>query len=114
MATAHWIWDLILELQPGRKPPNFEAWANSIRLLRERDGRTDREIRDLYGWVNRDEFWRLNILSPDKLREKWDDLDLKRKRGTTNGPKLFRMDKSSIARIHDDQERGGGQYSFGG
>ncbi len=80
IATAKWMHQLNIELQPGgkRKAPNFAAWGRDIRLMRERDGRTDSDIRELYQWCHDDEFWRANILCPSKLREKWDNLQLKR------------------------------------
>ena len=78
MQTSDFIWELITDMQPERKKPNLQKWANSIRLMRERDGRTDEQIRELFIWCNQDEFWRVNILSPDKMRQKWDDLQLKR------------------------------------
>ncbi|EGX6617201.1 GntR family transcriptional regulator [Salmonella enterica] len=56
------------------KDPNWTAWANEIRLMRTIDGRTHRQICDLFGRVQRDPFWCRNVLSPAKLREKWDDL----------------------------------------
>jgi hypothetical protein len=84
MAIARWMHDLNAELQPGRKPPKYETWANHIRLMRERDGRTRQEIRDLYVWCHQDEFWQANILSPSKLREKWDDLTLRKEKRRRN------------------------------
>ena len=45
--------------------------------MRERDGRTHEGIRDLFRWANADSFWKTNILSPGKLRKKFDDLLLK-------------------------------------
>lgn len=98
MGTALWIHQLNQELQPGRKAPNFEEWANTIRLMRERDGRTDEQIRQLYEWCHQDQFWCTNVLSPDKLREKWDDLDLRRKRSG-------RTVSASPARVHDRQSQ---------
>ena len=86
MLLAHWMFDLIRQLQPGRKEPNFEKWANTIRTMREQDGRTDEDIRDLFGRANQDPFWQTNILSPDKLREKYDDLDLKLRRPSRGQP----------------------------
>ena len=80
-ATASWMLGLIREVQPGFKEPSLDAWANSIRLMRERDNRTDAEIRDLFTLANADDFWRANILSPDKLRKQWDQLDLKLRKG---------------------------------
>jgi hypothetical protein len=76
---ANWFWQSILEIQPGRKPPRLERWAESIRIIRERDGRSHDEIRALITLVQRDPFWRVNVLSPDKLRQKWDDLELRLK-----------------------------------
>lgn len=78
MKTAHWIFDLLQKLNPNIKHPNFEQWANEVRLLREVDKRTHREICELFRWANQDGFWRANILSPRKLREKWDQLETKR------------------------------------
>ncbi len=59
------------------KEPNWNAWANEIRLMRTIDGRTHRQICDMFKRVQSDPFWCRNVLSPSKLREKWDDLVLK-------------------------------------
>lgn len=77
---AGWMFDRIRDLQPSRRKPDLDAWANHVRLMRERDGRTHEQIRGLFVWANEDSFWQANILSPAKLREKWDDLELKRNR----------------------------------
>ena len=42
-----------------------------------RDGRNHRQICELFGRAQRDAFWCRNVLSPSKLREKWDELSLK-------------------------------------
>ncbi|MEL5647944.1 helix-turn-helix domain-containing protein [Serratia ureilytica] len=59
------------------KEPNWTDWANEIRLMCSQDGRTHKQICELFAKANRDPFWCKNILSPSKLREKWDDLTLK-------------------------------------
>lgn len=84
---AKWIWSKIISLYEQAaeadgelvrpKDPNWTAWANEIRLMCAQDGRTHRQICELFGRANRDPFWCKNILSPSKLREKWDDLTLK-------------------------------------
>jgi hypothetical protein len=79
LETAKWMFRLIRGLNPGYKEPNFDKWANSVRLMRERDKATDEEIRDLFQWANNDGFWRTNILCPDKLREQWDKLTTQKK-----------------------------------
>ncbi|ANJ99057.1 helix-turn-helix domain-containing protein [Serratia plymuthica] len=59
------------------KEPNWAGWANEIRLMRSQDGRTHKQICELFAKANRDPFWCKIILSPSNLREKWDGLALK-------------------------------------
>lgn len=75
---ASWIFDKVLEAVPGTKPPNLTKWANTIRLMRERDGLAHRQIAELFSWANKHSFWRTNVLSPDKLREKFPQLAAKK------------------------------------
>lgn len=75
---ARWLYGAILNTAPKFKEPNFKAWANEVRLIRERDGRTHREICELLQWAHTIPFWRGNILSPAKLREHWDRLTIQR------------------------------------
>ena len=78
LRAANWIFGLIKNLSPNVKTPDFASWANEIRLMRERDGRSHKDICELFKWANQNEFWASNILSPAKLREKWDQLEIKR------------------------------------
>ncbi|CDG21035.1 Phage replication protein O domain protein [Xenorhabdus poinarii G6] len=75
LKTAEWIYQKILVVRPNAKTPNWAAWANDIRLMRQSDNRTHSEICRLFKWANQDSFWYCNILSPAKLREKWDTLE---------------------------------------
>jgi hypothetical protein len=59
------------------KEPNWASWANEVRLMVAQDGRTHKQICALFKRANQDSFWRKNVLSPSKLREKWDELSLK-------------------------------------
>ena len=79
LRAANWIFGLIKNLSPNVKTPDFANWANEIRLMRERDGRTHKDICELFKWANEDEFWSANILSPSKLRDKWDQLEIKKR-----------------------------------
>ncbi|WP_410679055.1 replication protein [Avibacterium paragallinarum] len=101
MTAAQWIFGLILKLNPNTKTPSFDSWANEIRLMRERDGRTHREICGLFQWANQDLFWKTNILSPAKLREKWDQLTLKK-----NNAKPQRKTVSELNAIEWNTEEG--------
>lgn len=75
---AQWIFDLVLKINPAAKPPSINAWGNDIRLMREIDERSHRQICELFKWVVNDDFWCTNVMCPGKLREKWDMLVLKR------------------------------------
>jgi len=77
--TANFILSKILNIQPGFKKPNIEDWANDVRLMIEIDKRTHEQIKSIFSWANNNNFWRSNILSPGKLRLKWDQLDIQRK-----------------------------------
>ena len=81
---ARWLFGVVRQTAPAAREPSFATWSNDVRLMRERDGRTHREICELFQWAHSDSFWCLNILCPKKLREKWDRLALQRER-TTRG-----------------------------
>lgn len=70
--------DRLLE-RPEPPNRNLTSWANTIRLMRERDLIEPREIRDVFVWANQDGFWKANILSPEKLREKFPQLLIRKK-----------------------------------
>ena len=50
------------------------------------DGRTEREVMGAIDWSQNHEFWRANILSMPKLREKYDQLFMQAKRGKSSSP----------------------------
>lgn len=64
----------------GRRPRITKKWLDSARLMIDRDGRTPDQIHAAIDWVHNSEFWRANILSIPKLREKWDTLKLQAER----------------------------------
>lgn len=78
LRLAKWIFSLIQTLNPNHREPNLDSWANDVRLMRERDKRSRREIAELFDWANKDDFWRTNILSPATLRKQWDRLVIQR------------------------------------
>lgn len=59
-------------LRPGTGP----AAVKVIRLMVERDGRTTEQIEKAIRWSQADPFWRGVVLSPRKLRDKYDQLRL--------------------------------------
>lgn len=72
---------------PIPKKPSIAGWANDIRLMRSTDHRTHYEIGELFMWVCKTGRELEFCQSPAKLREKWDNLQLRRansERGVTN------------------------------
>ncbi|WP_421930450.1 hypothetical protein [Morganella morganii] len=78
LKAAQWIFQLITRISPSAKTPNWSGWANDVRLMREQDDRTHSDICQMFKFANQDSFWKSNILSPAKLREKWTQLEAKR------------------------------------
>lgn len=74
---AAWIFERVKITNPTQRQPNWTEWANDVRLIRQIDGFTHKEICKLFKRANQDSFWRSNILCPSKLREKWDTLTAK-------------------------------------
>lgn len=74
MAGAEWMYKKILDVYSGQPKPDFFTWANTIRLMREKDKHSHEDIAKVFTWANSDRFWKSNIRSPEKLRDKWHDL----------------------------------------
>lgn len=83
---AKYLFEKIKGNNPKQKEPNFDTWSNDFRLMREKDNRELQEIKDVIDWCQADPFWQGNILSPKKLREKFDQLTIQMnsKKGAKN------------------------------
>lgn len=51
-----------------------KSWPVHMQRLMTLDGRSEDEIKSVIAWCQADTFWGSNILSAQKLREKWDTL----------------------------------------
>lgn len=67
----------ILVNDPDYKKPNLQNWANDVRLMMERDNRTEEQIIYLMDWCQNHSFWKSVVLSTSKLREKFGQLVIK-------------------------------------
>ena len=99
--AAEWMFERVQRVDATAKEPNWDGWANDIRLMREIDGRDHKTICDLFDWANRDKFWCYNILSPGKLREKWTTLQAQR---STRGAPGYGRQQSLMNQIGVDDE----------
>lgn len=79
LRLAKLLFEEMLKNNPNSKPPNFDSWANEIRLMRERDNRDPGDIEKIILWCQSDEFWKSNILCVAKLRKQFDQLTIKSK-----------------------------------
>lgn len=64
---------------PTLKEPNLQKWAQSFAVALRNDKRMAEPafVSQVVVWACSDAFWRANIQSPDKLREKFDQLTAK-------------------------------------
>lgn len=75
---ARFMFTTLKQISPKLKEPNFNIWADVIRLLRERDNRNHSEIKDVFLWAVNDDFWQANILSPKSLRKNFVRLEIQK------------------------------------
>lgn len=57
-----------------RTKPVTDAWRTEARLLLDKDGIHPQFAMDVLEWSQKSSFWKTNILSIPKFREKWDTL----------------------------------------
>ena len=79
-----------------------KAKGNSIddvRLLLETDKYTIEDLRSVYEFLQQNSFWKKNILSTSKLREKMDKLKLEIKNGDTRSNHTKGASKSELAQV---------------
>lgn len=76
--------DLLIKLIKQNKPDRIltgnnyrKNWANDIRLTEQEDKRSIDRIREVIEFSQKDSFWKQNILSAGKLREKFDKLEMR-------------------------------------
>jgi len=63
---------------PGYKQPDLQIWAKGFDLILRIDQREAQEVLEVIRFAQGDPFWQGNILSPDKLRQHYDRLNLRR------------------------------------
>lgn len=80
-APLSWLLADLIEANGASRPRIGKKWADAERLMLDRDNRDPVQAEKLLRWCQKDEFWRGNILSMPKFREKYDQLLLQAKRG---------------------------------
>lgn len=65
-----------IEGNGSKRPRITKAWRDAARLLIDSDERTEDQVHIAIDWCQDNDFWRSNILSMPKLREKYEQLRL--------------------------------------
>lgn len=94
---SNFLFQKIIDRNPGHKTPNFNEWSNSIRLMIDTDKRDPAKIAQVIEWCQQDEFWQNNILSTKKLRKQFDQLVMRMDAGNNNG-----YPKTAVERRYDE------------
>jgi len=96
----------------ARTPTRGTKARDAVRLMLDRDGRTQDQVIAAIDYATGDEFWRANILSAAKLREKYDQLSLnaqrdKWKRPTDRNERKMQFWQSEVdqARAFDENQQ---------
>jgi hypothetical protein len=74
---ADYFYKLILNNNPGHKKPNYQRWSDDFRKIVELDERNKDQVRKVMEFVQKDDFEMSNVLSPNKLRKRYDQLLIK-------------------------------------
>lgn len=71
---AEYLFEEMKKNNPEARKPDFHKWANDIRLMMEIDNRKEEQVRNMITWSQSNDFWKGNILSAKKLRDKYDQM----------------------------------------
>ena len=88
---------------PNFKDPNIQKWSDDFRKIIEIDDRDKHEVAMLIKWVQKDSFWMSNILSPAKLREKYDQLVMRM--NNSSEPHVLKQEKPSKPKSKIDSKK---------
>ncbi|HEX9061379.1 MAG TPA: phage replisome organizer N-terminal domain-containing protein [Clostridia bacterium] len=100
----------ILKNNPNAKvPDNLQKWANDFNKIIRIDKRSEEDLRLVIKYSQSNTFWRSNILSPSKLRDKFDTLYLQSKNvKESNISNVSKFDKSKFLASPINQRKGEG------
>lgn len=117
LELAQYLLNWILTNKPNYKQPKtLEPWANTFRLMVDNDCRSPDVIKSVIDWCQKDSFWKINILSADTLRDKFDRLELQ-----MNSKKVVNLNnvgttenRSNIKTSNRDNQGAKTEYQSGG
>jgi hypothetical protein len=99
-----------IEGNGSKRPAITKAWRTAARLMLDKDGRTEQQVHGAIEWCQDSEFWRANVLSLPKLREKYDTLRLQATRPA--GGSVVPIGAAPSARPSTADQRAGAAYAL--
>ena len=96
LILAKKLYELILVNDSKAKEPNLQKWASDIDKMIRIDNRSPQEIESLIKFAQASNFWKANILSASKLREKATTLSIQMKDGGRNGTNGYVTQKNTV------------------
>jgi len=95
--ASEYLWGKIFSNNPDAKKPNIQLWAKEFDLMMRVDNRSQSDIGKVIDFCQSDRFWKSNILSAKKLREKYDQLKSK----MINGGSSSNHKKGSVEELKE-------------
>ena len=92
---ANYFYGLILKNKPDFKEPNLQKWADDCRKIVELDKKDKDRVRQVMDFVQNDDFEMINVLSPSKLRKRFDQLEMKSMKSSN----VVQLEQGRAARI---------------
>lgn len=74
---ANKLFETIKKTKENFKTPNLDKWAKELNKMLSLDKISKERIERVLAWLPCDDFWKTNILSADKLRKQFDQLEIK-------------------------------------
>ncbi|WP_157874257.1 hypothetical protein [Streptomyces sp. AcH 505] len=100
-----------IQANGSKRPKITTTWRREARLLIDKDRRTQEQVLAAIAWSQADTFWRGNVLSMPKLREKYDQLRLaalreqeQRAASTTPGQPSEDLFDRALARAQEKEQ----------
>lgn len=69
-----YLWNFIHKNFPKIKSPSLQRWCIPVDLMIRVDDRAPDDIARVIEWCQKDDFWKKNILSTEKLRKQFDTI----------------------------------------
>lgn len=66
----------LIESNGSKRPVVTKRWVQTVDRMIRLDGRTPEQVEKAMRWAQDHDFWRANIMSPDKLRKQYDRMRL--------------------------------------